>query len=104
MRRFLLIAGALALSLASVPSRAETIQIVINNLAFSPAEIAVKVGDTVEWVNKDIFDHTATAKGGWNVNIPAGTSASLVIEKAEAAEYYCRFHPNMTGKVISTEP
>jgi plastocyanin len=104
MLRHLLIAGALALSLVSVPSRAETIQVVIDNLAFSPAEIEVKVGDTVEWVNKDIFDHTATVKGGWDVNIPAGTSSSLVIETAEAATYYCRFHPNMIGKVISTEP
>lgn len=102
MTRLLRIAGALALSLASAPVRAGTVQVVIDNLTITPAEIEVKVGDTVEWVNKDIFDHTATVKGGWDVNIPAGTSASLKIEKAEAAEYYCRFHPNMTGKVIST--
>jgi plastocyanin len=100
--RLLWIAGALALSLVSAPARAETIQVVIDDLAFTPAEIEVKVGDTVEWVNKDIFDHTATVKDGWDVNIPAGTSASLVIETAEAVEYYCRYHPNMTGKVTST--
>jgi len=103
IRRFR-IAGALALSMVSAPAWAETIQVVIDDLAFTPADIAVKVGDTIEWVNKDIFDHTATVKGGWDVNIPAGTSASLVIETAEAAEYYCRYHPNMTGKVVSTDP
>lgn len=73
-RSYVAIAGALML--VSVPSRAETIQVVIDKLVFSPAEISVKVGDTIEWVNKDRLAHTATVKGGWEVMIPAGKSGS----------------------------
>jgi plastocyanin len=100
----LLIASVLALAAVSAPVRAETIQIIIDKLVFIPAEVEAKVGDTIEWVNKDPIVHTATVKGGWDVNIPARKTGSLVIEKAESVEYYCRFHPNMKGRVTSTAP
>ena len=52
----------------SVPARAETIQVTIDKLVFAPAEVNAKVGDTIEWVNKDALVHTATATNGdWNV-------------------------------------
>lgn len=86
---------------STISSSAETIQVVIDKLVFSPAEIAVKVGDTIEWVNKDRFAHTATVKGGWDVTIPAGKTGSRVVEKAESVDYYCRFHPNMKGRVVA---
>ena len=41
----------------------ETVQVKISDLAFSPAEITARVGDTIQWVNGDFVDHTATAKG-----------------------------------------
>ncbi|OJU37602.1 MAG: hypothetical protein BGN94_23000, partial [Rhizobiales bacterium 68-8] len=61
---------------AAVPARAETIQVVIEKLVFSPAEISAHVGDTIEWVNKDPLAHTATVKGGWEVMIPARKTVS----------------------------
>jgi plastocyanin len=86
---------------ASVSARAATVQIVIDKAAFQQAEITVKVGDRIEWINKDIVDHTATArKGGWDVTIPTGKKASLVMKTAGTFDYYCRFHPNMTARVI----
>ena len=54
----------------SVSARAETIQVTIDKLVFAPAEVNAKVGDTIEWINKDALVHTATATNGdWNVNI-----------------------------------
>jgi|SRR5262245_47944628 len=85
-----------------VPARAETIQVTIDKLVFSPAEIRAKVGDTVEWINKDPLAHTATVRGDWDVMIAAGTSARLVLSKPGTFEYYCRFHPNMTGRITVT--
>jgi plastocyanin len=80
----------------SVPTHAETIQITMENLVISPADASAKVGDTIEWVNKDIFAHTATARNGdWDVTLPPKKSAVLVLKKAGTVEYYCRFHPNM---------
>jgi plastocyanin len=87
------------LALASAPSRAETIQVIIDKLAFSPAEVEAKAGDTIEWLNKDSFAHTATVRGGFDVTIPVGKSGSTVLKKVGSVEYYCRFHPNMKGRI-----
>jgi plastocyanin len=50
----------------------------------------------------DIVAHTATARGDWDVMIPANEAASLVLTKAGIVEYYCRFHSNMKGRIIIT--
>jgi plastocyanin len=81
------------------PAQAETIHVVIDKLAYQPAAINAKVGDTVEWDNKDVVAHTATVRGDWDVMIPAKKTASVVLKKAGDVEYYCRFHPNMTARI-----
>jgi plastocyanin len=89
------IAAALTLGM-SVSAHAATIQISMENLVISPAEATAKVGDTIEWINKDIFVHTATARNGdWDVTMPPKKTTILVLQKAGTIEYYCRFHPNM---------
>jgi plastocyanin len=87
---------ALALTVFAVPAHAATIQIVMQDLVFAPAEVSAKVGDTIEWMNKDVFAHTATARNGdFDVNLPPKKTVTLVLNKAGTVEYYCRFHPNM---------
>jgi plastocyanin len=89
------------MSVASVvPAYAETVQVTIDKLEFSPAEIKAKVGDTIEWVNKDVFAHTATVRGDWDVTIQPKKTASFVLKKPGDVEYYCRFHPNMRGYIF----
>jgi plastocyanin len=81
---------------ASISAGAATIQISMEDLVISPAEASAKVGDTIEWINKDIFAHTATARNGdWDVTIPPKKTVTSVLKKAGTVEYYCRFHPNM---------
>jgi plastocyanin len=85
----------------SVSARAETIQVTIDKLVFTPAEVNAKVGDTIEWINKDALVHTATATNGdWNVNIQASQRGQVVMKKPGAAEYYCKLHPNMRGRIV----
>jgi plastocyanin len=94
--RRVLLALALALTVFAVPAHAATIQIVMQDLVFAPAEVSAKVGDTIEWVNKDVFAHTATARNGdFDVNLPPKKTVTSVLNKAGTVEYYCRFHPNM---------
>ena len=104
MPRWILpIAAALMLG-ASVPAHAATIQITMENLVFSPVETSVKAGDTIEWINKDILAHTATARNGdWDVTIPPKKTVTSVLKKAGAIDYYCRFHPNMKA-VLNVAP
>ncbi|WP_128924186.1 cupredoxin domain-containing protein [Bradyrhizobium guangxiense] len=102
--RRLSIAAALVLAAMVVPARAATIEITMDNLVISPAEISAKVGDTVTWINKDVFAHTATAKNGdFDVTLPPRKSVSGVLKKAGTIDYYCRYHPNMKA-TLKVEP
>ena len=95
---------ALALAVVAVPAHAATIQIVMENLMFAPAEVSAKVGDTIEWVNKDVFLHSATARNGdFDVNQPPKKTVTSVLQKAGTVEYYCRYHPNMKA-TLKIEP
>jgi plastocyanin len=82
-------------------ARAATIHVVISQVAFKTAEVKATVGDTIEWVNNDIIDHTATAKNGdFDLSIASGKKAQLVLKKAGTFDYYCRLHPNMTARLV----
>ncbi|MGY8662775.1 cupredoxin domain-containing protein [Bradyrhizobium sp. UFLA05-109] len=92
----LLAMAAIMLASMLLPARAATVQISMENLEILPADVSAKVGDTIEWVNKDVLAHTATARNGdFDVNLPAKKSATFVVKKAGTVEYYCRYHPNM---------
>ncbi|MGI6851183.1 cupredoxin domain-containing protein [Mesorhizobium sp. 1B3] len=84
---------------AGAQARAETIRVTIDRLTFSPAVITATVGDTIEWINKDPIAHTATVKGAWEVMIPAKKTVTQQLDQAEAVDFYCRFHPNMKGRL-----
>jgi plastocyanin len=103
-RRHLSVVTLLALAAMAVPAHAATIQVVMENLVISPAEASAKVGDTIEWINKDVFAHTATARNGdFDVTIPPNKTVTSVLKKAGTVEYYCRFHPNMKA-VLNIAP
>jgi len=87
---------ALLLGVMAIPAQAATIQITMENLVIAPAEVSAKVGDTIEWINKDVFVHTATARNGdFEVTMPPKKTVTSVLKKAGSIEYYCRYHPNM---------
>jgi plastocyanin len=85
---------------ASASADAGTIAITMQNLVISPAEVSAKVGDTIEWINKDVFAHTATARDGdWDVTIAPNKIVTSVLKRAGTIDYYCRFHPNMKATI-----
>ena len=99
--RLLLGAACLfALTAAGLPAAAgPAVHVVrIAQMAFGGAPAGLHVGDTVEWVNGDIFEHTVTAKdGGFDLDVKPGARARLVLKTAGDIAFYCRFHPGMTG-------
>ena len=78
-----------------------------SNACYTPADIKVKAGDTVKWINVDTAAHTVT--GGSPVDGPSGVfDSSLVMANAEYAftfdkagsyKYFCMVHPWMVGSV-----
>jgi len=84
--------------------RAETIVITIQNLEFMPKEAKASVGDTVQWINKDVLLHTATARNGnFDVSLGPNKTAQVVLMKGGEVDYYCRLHPNMTAHLKVTQ-
>ena len=101
-RQLLMTAGALAVAPA-LPAVAapRTHTIIIDKMKFSPAPSGVRVGDTMAWVNRDLFRHTATARNqAFDVDIQPGATGTSVMRTAGTLAYYCRFHPAMTGQIV----
>jgi plastocyanin len=81
---------------------ADANEIVIQNFAFEPATLTVKVGEKVTWVNRDDEPHTATAtdKRFASKTLENGDRFSTEFTAAGTYKYYCALHPKMTGQVI----
>jgi plastocyanin len=102
--RHIAIVAAVALAVAAIPAQGATIQISMEKLEISPAEASAKVGDIIEWINRDVLAHTATARNGdFDVTMPPKKTVRLVLKKAGSVEYYCRYHPNMKA-TLKIEP
>ena len=99
-RRVLLIMCALALAASAQAAHARTVRILMQNLVIKPAVAVARVGDTVEWINDDWVDHTATGgHGGFDVFVPAKQRTSVLLTQAGTVAYFSRFHPIMTGRI-----
>ncbi len=77
-------------------------EVTIQNMAFSPDTLTVKVGDKVTWTNQDAIGHSATADdNSFNTGVIAqGQSGSATFTKAGTYTYHCSVHPNMKATII----
>ena len=76
--------------------------VVIRGFAFGPAEVRVRAGERVTWINCDEDAHTSTADGAeWQSPLLApGDIFTQTFPSAGAFDYHCEPHPFMTGQVI----
>ena len=94
----LLVAAMLSLPAAGWPA---THEVAIEGMKFVPAQLTVKQGDTVVWVNKDLVPHTATAKGVFDSRtIDAGKRWSWKATSKGQHGYVCVYHPGMAGQLV----
>jgi plastocyanin len=75
--------------------------VIIQDMAFSPKVVTVRPGDTITWVNKDIFVHnvSAAAAGIESGELKPGQSWRRVLRQGESFDYLCTLHPVMAGRV-----
>jgi len=83
----------------------------LNNKAYSPNPLKIKVGNTVTWINKDNTIHTVTSgkptspeagqlfDSGLTSLITPSKSFSHKFTEAGEFSYFCRLHPNMVGTI-----
>lgn len=107
--RHLVLAGTLVLgTLLGAPSAlrvqaAPTAHtIIIEGMRFSPETLEIRVGDTVQWINKDIVPHNATAtnRSFESPELASGASWQYKAERKGNFAYFCTLHPPMQATLI----
>ena len=83
----------------------------IMNTAYSPDNLSIKAGGSVQWTNHDATPHSVTADaGGFDSNLsgsmpdPYGGSSgggtfSYTFASAGTFKYHCTYHSTMHGTV-----
>jgi plastocyanin len=84
------------------PANPKTYNVEITNFAFSPAELTIKRGDSVIWVNRDYTEHKITSDSGEldSGYLKEGKIYDHVFDTVGTFHYYSSFYPSMTGKII----
>jgi plastocyanin len=71
----------------------------IKNFAFNPAELVVKKGMTVTWVNQDSVTHRIKSDTFNSQDLSQGASFSFTFENTGSFDYICGIHTSMTGNI-----
>jgi plastocyanin len=95
-------AGSSSAPAAPAAASGGTVTIDMQNIAFNPTSVTVKVGQKVKWVNKDDVPHDV--KGGPlnSKTFNKGGSFEFTPTKAETISYVCTIHPNMKATLTVT--
>jgi plastocyanin len=94
--------GSLVIVAAQARQRAQaTYTIVIDKMAFGPSPRGLHVGDSIVWVNRDVFRHTATAAdGSFNLDLSPGKGGQVALRRAGTVAFTCTFHTGMRGALV----
>jgi plastocyanin len=72
--------------------------VVMDGMKFGPVPAALKIGDRIIWVNRDIFQHSATATDrSFDVDLKPGAKAITVLKSPGSIAFICKYHPGMRG-------
>jgi len=78
--------------------------VIIQGFAFSPAEITVKQGDTVKWINKDSAPHAVKFDSFVSSSLSNGDTFEHKFTEAPGEySYICGIHTSMKGKITVTD-
>jgi YVTN family beta-propeller protein len=80
--------------------------VAIRNFAFEPAQLTVRVGQTLTWQNDDGAPHGVVFKDGSkgiDLLLP-GKAFARSFDKPGVYEYACSVHPYMTARVTAVAP
>jgi plastocyanin len=77
--------------------------VLIKNFSFKPANITIKRGTKLRWINKDSTAHTATANNGRSFDsgrLGKGQSYTHTFKSVGKKPYHCKIHPDMRASVL----
>lgn len=75
--------------------------VTMQNIAYQPANMQVRVGTTVTWTNQDSVPHSVTFKNGMKDSglFTLGQSFSYTFTTPGTYQYYCTVHPSMIATI-----
>jgi plastocyanin len=82
------------------------VAIKMQNIAFDPKSVSVKVGQKVTWTNDDTVAHNVTATSGGDFkskDFNQGGTFSFTPTKAGTVKYVCTLHPGMEATLTVTK-
>ena len=93
---------AVAATFPAASAQAAEMEVRIDNFAFAPQRMAVKVGTTVTWINDDDIPHTVASntKLFRSSALDTKDKFSFTFTTPGAYEYFCSLHPHMTGAIV----
>lgn len=73
----------------------------IDAVNYGPKSLTIQAGDTVVWINQDLFPHTVTAEDGSfdSGDIPGGKSWTYTFSEKGDVPYKCIYHKAMVGSL-----
>ena len=90
---------------ASTPAASSSgggVAIKMQNIAFDPKAVTVKVGQKITWTNDDSTDHNVTADSGADFksdDFGKDGTFDFTPDKAGTIKYECTIHPGMTATI-----
>src|SRR5829696_8236608 len=119
MRRIILLMAVVALVVVSTPlvvsvagahkhptamaQKHPTRTVLIKNFSFKPANITIKRGTKVRWINKDSTAHTVTGNNPRRFDsgrLGKGQRYTHTFKSAGKKRYHCNIHPHMRASVV----
>ena len=97
----------LALCLMSFNALAANQIVEMKSLSYSPKVLTIKPGDTVEWKNTSLTEHSATFEaGGYETGRiqPKKTSKKIKFADAGTFPYHCSVHGKTMSAQIIVQP
>jgi amicyanin len=87
---------------ASDDPKSAAVEVKIDNFTFAPAELHVKAGTDVTWVNKDDIPHNVISedKSFKSKVMDTDERFTFTASKPGTYAYFCGIHPHMKGKLV----
>lgn len=96
-------AAAPAAAAPAASSTASTASVDMMGYKFSPANLTIKVGDTVTWTNHDTAPHNVVISDGpvkfTSPTLNTGETYTYTFTVAGKYDYYCSIHPDMQASI-----
>jgi len=87
-------------SSTATPASKVSATVLMQGMKFAPRRVTIHEGQTIEWVDKDLVDHSVVAKGVDSPDFAQGETWSHTFARAGVFRYHDRLNPSMKATVV----